>query len=88
MEQVKLEKTKEAEYVPVINKGGKLKCVSGYELIKIDANTYRCTGGAPHIYRFDDNSVILDKFGNLMLKRNTETDNAELKGKNGKKPTN
>ena len=55
------------EYYSVEDKDGVLRCSCGNELIKIDETTYQCSGGYP-IYRIDDNTVFIDKFGNLMIK--------------------
>ena len=55
-------------YYSVENEDGTLRCSCGRELEKLDESTYRCSGGYP-TYRFDDDSVFIDKFGNLMAKK-------------------
>ena len=55
------------EYYAVEDCNGVIRCSCGRELIKMDETTYRCSGGYP-IYRFEDDSVIIDKFGNLAFK--------------------
>lgn len=52
---------------------GKLRCEEGYELIQKDENTFECTGGG-HRYRFDDGTIVIDKFGNVLLKRQSQND--------------
>lgn len=47
---------------------GVLKCSCGRELVQEDENTFRCSGGYP-VYRFSEGTIILDKFGNIMLKK-------------------
>lgn len=42
------------------------RCVCGFELIKEDEDTFRCTGGN-HRYRMSEGQIALDKFGNLQL---------------------
>ena len=51
-----------------VEQDGVLTCSCGRELVKLDDKTYKCPGGYP-IYRFDDGSVYIDKFGNLMIKQ-------------------
>lgn len=51
-----------------VEENGVLKCSCGRELIKMDENTYKCSGGYP-IYRFDNETVFIDKFGNLCIKK-------------------
>ena len=46
---------------------GQLRCSCGRSLIKLDENTFKCTGGYP-TYSLADGEVMLDKFGNIMLK--------------------
>lgn len=60
-------KSNQEQYLPVQVSGGKMTCCCGYELIKYDEDTYRCTGGS-HIYKLSEGDVIQDKFGNLLLK--------------------
>ena len=57
----------EDEYWSVVDANGIMRCSCGRELIKMDEHTYRCAGGYP-IYRFEDGTVFIDKWGNLMLK--------------------
>ena len=52
----------------LVEEDGVLKCSCGRELEKMDEDTWRCSGGYP-VYRFSEGSIILDKFGNLMLKK-------------------
>ncbi len=54
-------------YYPV-EEDGVMKCSCGRELIKLDEETYQCSGGYP-IYRFDEGTIIIDKFGNLCIKK-------------------
>ena len=56
------------EYYCVEQEDGTLRCSCGQELRKMDETTYQCPGGYP-IYRFDDDTVFIDKFGNLMAKK-------------------
>lgn len=44
-----------------------MTCICGYELVKQDENTFRCTGGN-HVYELDRGDMIKDKFGNLMIR--------------------
>ena len=46
--------------------GTKMVCVCGYELVKEDDCTYKCTGGN-HRYRIGE--WFLDKNGNVLLKQ-------------------
>jgi hypothetical protein len=71
-------KAEHGEGYQEIQKGadGKLRCPRGFLLRKIDANTYRCDGGY-HEYRMDDQSMILDKFGNWIVKRDADADSKE-----------
>lgn len=55
------------EYFTVEGEDGVMRCSCGRQLIKMDETTYMCSGGYP-VYRFEDGSVIIDKFGNLMFK--------------------
>lgn len=55
------------EYYPV-EENGVMKCSCGNELIKMDEETYRCSGGYP-IYRFSDGTLIIDKYGNICIKK-------------------
>ena len=54
-------------YWAVVDADGNMRCSCGSELIKLDEHTYKCAGGWP-IYRFEDGSVFIDKFGSLMIK--------------------
>lgn len=47
-------------------KTGILKCSCGNKLEKLDDQTYRCPAGYP-IYRFEDGTVVFDKFGNILI---------------------
>ena len=51
----------------VVDPDGKLRCSCGRELVKMDDTTYRCSAGYP-VYRFEDGTFIIDKFGNLLIK--------------------
>lgn len=73
----------EDEYFAV-EQDGVLKCSCGRELEKMDDHTYRCPGGYP-VYRFQDGSVFIDKWGNLMMKK---IDHGNHKKKNGNKRKN
>ncbi len=57
----------EDEYWAVLAPDGTLRCSCGRELEKMDEHTYKCPGGYP-IYRFEDGTIFIDKFGNLMIK--------------------
>lgn len=54
-------------YNPFRESDGKLVCCCGFELIKEAGNTYRCTGGR-HRYNFEEGQVMVDKFGNVLLR--------------------
>jgi hypothetical protein len=55
------------QYFAVVEPDGKMHCSCGRELIKLDDKTYRCGAGWP-LYRFDDGDIVIDKFGNLMMR--------------------
>lgn len=56
------------DYIPVeVGRNGSMTCCCGYELIKQDEMTYRCTGGN-HVYHLEDGDMIKDKYGNMMLR--------------------
>ncbi len=55
------------EYKIIEYPGDVMTCICGYELIKEDSKTYRCTGGS-HRVNMDDGSLMMDKFGNMMMK--------------------
>jgi hypothetical protein len=59
------------KYYLVEDSSGVLRCSCGRELIKMDEETYRCLGGYP-VYRIDDGSVVIDRFGRLMIKKEEE----------------
>ncbi len=68
MKKIKPESYNERDaYWAVVDADGNMKCSCGRQLIKMDEHTYKCAGGWP-IYRFEDGTVFIDKFGNLMLK--------------------
>ena len=70
MKEIKpVQVTYKDEYHVVISPNGTMRCSCGEELIKMDEHTYRCgsSAGWP-IYRFEDGTIFIDKFGNLMLK--------------------
>lgn len=48
---------------------GKMTCVCNYELIRQDANTWKCTGGG-HVYELEgeEPEIFLDSWGNTMVK--------------------
>ena len=50
------------------NDDGLLKCSCGRRLVVLEDGVYQCTGGFP-IYSLADGDVVLDKFGNIMLKK-------------------
>ncbi len=50
---------------------GILKCCCGYELIKEDEDTYRCTGGS-HRYRVSKEECFLGRDGQMMFKKPSE----------------
>ena len=52
----------------VVERDGVLTCSCGRALVKMDDQTYKCPGGYP-VYRFQDGSVFIDKWGNLMMKK-------------------
>lgn len=58
----------DAFFDPLGQDGEVLRCCCGYELIKEDEDTYRCTGGS-HRYRISEEEVHLDVYGNVMLKK-------------------
>lgn len=53
-------------YYP-IEEDGVMKCSCGTQLIKKDDVSYECPAGSV-VYRFDDGSLMIDKFGNVVLK--------------------
>ncbi len=53
---------------PLSEDGKHMRCCCGYELIKEDEKTWRCTGGS-HRYIIDQGDVTLDKFGNILFRR-------------------
>ena len=55
-------------YYSVEDEDGVLRCSCGNELEQMDESTYKCPGGYP-VYRFDNDSIFIDKFGNLMAKK-------------------
>lgn len=57
----------ETGYKLVSYEDGRVTCSCGRELIQVDEDTYRCAGGYPY-YRFSEDEVMKDKFGNLFLK--------------------
>jgi len=64
------------QYFMVENDDGVLKCSCGRNLVAMDDNTFMCTGGFP-TYSLADGEVILDKFGNIMLKNKPHGDKKE-----------
>ena len=64
------------EYYAVEDEDGVMRCSCGRELIKMDEETYQCSGGYP-IFRFAEGSVIIDKFGNLCIKKLSHKENEE-----------
>ena len=71
-------------YNPFRESDGKLVCCCGFELIKEADNTYRCTGGH-HRYNFQEGQIVMDKFGNVMLR--TPEDDGEQNENNKTKNT-
>lgn len=65
--------TFEKEYLPCEEANGMMVCVCGYELLKEDEDTWRCSGGG-HVYRLSDGSVTHDKFGNTYIKRRRDNE--------------
>lgn len=55
-----------AQAVLIPKEGQKLFCPCGYELVKEDEKSFKCTGGN-HRYYFRDGTVVFDKFGNACL---------------------
>ena len=53
-----------------------MRCPAGYLIRKIDENVYECDGGS-HRYRMDANEIIIDKFGQVLLKNDKEADKKE-----------
>lgn len=47
---------------------GTLKCSCGRELVNVDEHTWRCSAGYP-TYRFEEGTIMVDKFGNIMIKK-------------------
>lgn len=69
MAEIKLERSEEDTFnQSSVNSTGAMVCCCGFELIKQDEDTYRCSGGN-HVYRFSEGSAMKDKFGNLLLKK-------------------
>ena len=68
MKTVKPQTRSEADEYFAVEQDGVLKCSCGRELEKMDDQTYKCSGGYP-VYRFQDGSVYIDKWGNLMMKK-------------------
>lgn len=54
-------------WFPVSSPNGTLLCSCGRPLLKIGEGVYKCKAGYP-IYRFDEGNIMIDKFGNLMIK--------------------
>jgi len=56
-----------------VDKDGNLRCYCGAELTVEDeeSGVYRCTDGGP-LFKFDDGSVKIDKFGNMFIKKGGE----------------
>ncbi len=71
-------------YNPFRESDGKLVCCCGFELTKESDDTYRCTG-RHHRYHFQEGQIVMDKFGNVML-RVPENHNQNKK-KNGNSKT-
>ena len=55
-------------WFPVIEKDGCMRCSCGRELLRIDEDTYQCSYGYP-TFRLSDGDVLIDKFGNIMLRK-------------------
>jgi hypothetical protein len=49
------------------DKDGQLRCSCGRSLVKLDNYTFKCSGGWP-IYRPEDGTVEVDKFGNIQIR--------------------
>lgn len=73
---------------PIIGQNGEIYCLCHYQLIKHDDNTYRCTGISQHTYRFDQGTMMHDKFGRVMLAipipKDSEEDTSKPKTNKGK----
>jgi len=76
MADIKLQKAAPEYAAAKVNADGELRCPAGYPLRKIDHNTWRCDGGH-HEYKLDENTIMLDKFGNWIIKTNSGADAAE-----------
>lgn len=66
------------QYECTVDEDGVMRCSCGSELVKLDDTTYKCPGGYP-IYRFDDDTIFIDKFGNLCIK-NIDHENPKDEG--------
>ena len=71
MKDIKPSRTKahnerEDWFNPDVEGNGKLVCCCGFELTKESEDTYRCSGGN-HRYNFNDDDVMVDKFGNILM---------------------
>lgn len=53
------------------NPDGSYSCCCDYEIKKVDENTWKCEGGG-HTYRMDEGDMVMDKFGNMMMKKKGE----------------
>ncbi len=84
MKKVKPYIRNEADEYFAVEQDGVLKCSCGEQLVKLDDLTYKCPGGYP-VYRFQDGSVFIDKWGNLMMKK---IDHGGQNKKNGQKRKN
>ena len=56
-----------SQWFMVVREDGTMQCSCGRPLVKMDSGMYRCRGGFP-IYRPAEGEIIIDKFGNLMMK--------------------
>ncbi len=83
MKTVKPKTRNEADEYFAVEEDGVLKCSCGEQLVKLDDQTYKCPGGYP-VYRFQDGSVYIDKWGSLMMKKINHGGNKDGRGK-GKK---
>lgn len=66
-----------SQWFAVRSKDGRMHCSCSRPLVQVDKNTWRCSFGYPQ-YRFEDGTVIKDKFGNLLFK---EQSHEEEEGK-------
>jgi hypothetical protein len=65
------------EYEPlIVNPDGTMKCPRGFALVRDEDGIYRCEGGH-HRYALSDASIMFDKFGNPIVRKNSAADAKE-----------